>query len=224
MRKNTILEARSITKSFNSPHREEILKDIDFSIQSGESVAIIGASGSGKSTLLSILGTLEAPSSGTLEFSGKPIRDVANLRANHIGFVFQSSNLLEEYTLLDNLLLRATLAKRSTHQKSDSYAEAKNLLNKLGLSERVFHKCKLLSGGEKQRGALARALMNSPDILFADEPTGNLDTTTSKIMEDLIFSQVKELNKSLLLVTHDISLAKRCDRVLKLESKSLITL
>ncbi|MCC5831757.1 MAG: ABC transporter ATP-binding protein [Chlamydiales bacterium] len=211
-----ILTAKQICKTFTHPLSVEILKGVSLNVTRGESVAIMGASGEGKSTLLQILGTLEAPTSGELIIAGKSVSDhpPPALRNRHIGFVFQGFNLLEDYTVMQNVLMPALIAGNPIHKNSKAYERALSLLEKVGISHRAEFATKLLSGGEKQRAALARALCNDPEILLADEPSGNLDHETSNRIHELLLHSVKELNKSLIVVTHDKVLADLCDRKL----------
>lgn len=213
-----ILSAKKITKAFLFPELVEILKGVSLDLFAGESVAIMGASGEGKSTLLHILGTLEAPTSGELIIAGKSVatHPSPSLRNKHIGFVFQGFNLLEDYTVLQNVLMPALIAGAPIHKNSASCKRALALIEKVGLTARLHFATKLLSGGEKQRVALARALCNDPEILLADEPSGNLDHETSCRIHELLTHSVKELGKSLVVVTHDRSLADLCDRRLLL--------
>ncbi len=205
MKSEFVLSCEKITKEFIYPLKTLILKEISFSIKPGESIAIVGASGSGKSTLLQILGTLESPTSGSLYFYGEPVTPqmVAAIRTRHFGFVFQASNLLEEYSLLENLLIKAKIARRPTFKGSESYQEALNFTEQVGLSHRLEFPLKYLSGGEKQRAAIARALMNNPDLILADEPTGNLDKESAEKTQEILLNCCKKLNKSLIVVTHD---------------------
>lgn len=211
-----ILSAKKICKTFHLPQQVEVLKGISLDIYPAESVAIMGASGEGKTTLLHILGTLEAATSGELLIAGKSVSNYPPpaLRNKHIGFVFQGFNLLDDYTVLQNVLMPALIAGEEVHQKSPAYIRALTLLEKVGLSHRVYFASKLLSGGEKQRAALARALCNDPEIILADEPSGNLDHETSNRIHDMLTHLVKDLNKSLIVVTHDKALANLCDRTL----------
>lgn len=211
-----ILAARQISKSFLRPTSLEILKSVSLDVFPNESVAIMGASGEGKSTLLHILGTLEAPSSGELVIAGKQIANCPSplIRNKHIGFIFQSFNLLEDYTVLQNALMPALIAKEEIGKGSLAYERACVFLEKVGLGSRMHFMARLLSGGEKQRVAIARAFCNNPEIILADEPSGNLDHNTSKIIHELLMQSVKESNKCLVVVTHDHELANLCDRKL----------
>lgn len=220
-----LLEARSLCKTFLQPQRIEILKGIDLVVEKGESVAIIGRSGEGKSTLLQILGTLEEPCSGSLKIAGQEISasNKNNLRNRHIGFVFQSFHLLEDYTALENVLMPARIARHSTHKGSEASQRGLYLLEKVGLADRINHPTKLLSGGEKQRIALARALCNDPDLIFADEPSGNLDRQTSEQIHALLLGFVQEHGKALIVVTHDRELASLCSTQYELKAGRLIS-
>lgn len=209
-----VLKASNIKKSFTYPEQQELLKGIDLVVEPGQSVAIMGRSGEGKSTLLQILGTLDNPSSGTLEIAGKKVtsRNIPLIRSFHIGFVFQSFYLLEDYTVLQNVLMPAKIARQSVNPEKGI-----ELLRLVGLEHRKDHFGKQLSGGEKQRAAIARALCNDPDILFADEPSGNLDKTTASAIHSLLLDFTKNKNKSLILVTHDTELAQLCTTQYRLE-------
>ena len=198
-----------------------ILHGISFAVTAGEAVAIVGASGSGKSTLLGLLAGLDTPSAGTVRLDGTDLTGLdedgrAALRGRLTGFVFQSFQLLPTLTALENVMLPLELAGRS-----DARQVALALLGRVGLGERLGHYPKHLSGGEQQRVALARAFAPSPRILFADEPTGNLDAATGEAIIDLMFSLNAEQGTTLVLVTHDDALARRCARMLRLERGTL---
>lgn len=216
MTNEIVLIADAISKSFNNDH---VLKEISLSIEKADSIAITGRSGSGKSTLLHILATLEHPSSGSITICGKrATKDSSSTcRNRHIGFVFQSFHLLDDFTLIDNVLMPAKIARKNTKEGSDMYHRAEKLLEKVGLSGKKHSMTKVLSGGEKQRACLARALCLSPDILFADEPTGNLDSYHAALISDLLFSLIKEEQKTLILVTHDMDLARLCNKTFHLK-------
>lgn len=214
-----LLVAKNLRKTFHNPTAVEILKGIDLEVARGETVAILGRSGQGKSTLLQILGTLEKPSSGTLRLAGQQVGpfNKSKIRNRHLAFVFQSFHLLEDYTALENVLMPARIARADLSENGKAVVRAKELLEVVGLTERTHFNTKLLSGGEKQRVAIARALCNNPDILFADEPSGNLDKQTSKSIHDLLIGFAKSEGKALILVTHDLELASLCDRRCVLE-------
>lgn len=208
-----IIEARNIVKNFGTL---QVLKGIDFTAEKGEVVSIMGASGAGKSTLLQILGTLSTPDEGSLVIDGTDVlrlssRELSDFRNRSIGFVFQFHHLLPEFTALENVMIPALIAGRSD---KDARAEALKLLEMMGLKERTTHKPAELSGGEQQRVAIARALMNHPSVLFADEPSGNLDTRTKEEIHNLFFSLRDKLGQTIIIVTHDPDLAKMCDRSL----------
>jgi lipoprotein-releasing system ATP-binding protein len=218
-----VLKARQICKKFAHPSLLEVLKNIDLDLARGESIAIVGKSGEGKSTLLHILGTLEKPCSGSIEICGKDAASspLSELRNRHIGFIFQSYNLLDDYTTLDNVLMPAKIARLKTNKGSASYNRALMLLEAVGLKDRATFLTKLLSGGEKQRAAIARALCNDPEIILADEPSGNLDHTHSQEVHSLLIRLCKEFNKSLIVVTHDKELSSLCSRTLLLKDGNL---
>lgn len=205
----TVLSAKNLHKSFTSPQKVALLSGISLEVKAGESVAICGRSGEGKTTLLHILGTLEEPDLGSLSLCGESLlpSQTADVRNRRIGFVFQAFNLLEDFTLLENILMPARIARRSPTR-----AFGLSLLQKVGLENRADFPVKLLSGGEKQRAAIARALCNNPDLILADEPTGNLDRANAANISELLLHLVRAEKKSLVLATHDAELAKRCDR------------
>jgi lipoprotein-releasing system ATP-binding protein len=207
--KEPILRARALTKTFYEPEQIEILKGIDLDIYAGESIAITGRSGEGKTTLLHILGTLESFCSGELSIDGKEIKSQNGplFRNQHIGFVFQSYNLLDDFSALENVLMPARIGRLPI-----STSHGLELLRQVNMEQRAHFPAKLLSGGERQRIAIARALCNDPQLIFADEPSGNLDQAHADQIRDLLFHLVKNHRKTLLLVTHDADLSSRCDR------------
>jgi lipoprotein-releasing system ATP-binding protein len=218
-----ILKAKQITKTFLTPSPIEVLKGIDLEVNRGESIAVVGKSGEGKSTLLHILGTLEKPSSGSLEICGQNSAkaSLSYLRNRHIGFIFQSYHLLDDYTVLDNVLMPAKIARKPTHKGSPAYLRALHLLDSVGLKERALFFTKLLSGGEKQRAAIARALCNDPDLILADEPSGNLDHIHSQEVHSLLIALTRDLNKSLIIVTHDQEFSSLCSKTLLLKDGNI---
>ncbi len=219
-----LLQAKDLCKTFLSGGSDPIaiLKGVSLDLYPGKSIAIIGKSGSGKSSLLHILGTLDTPNSGTLTICGKEaFANARRLRSQNIGFVFQSFHLLEDYTLLENILIPAQIARKKTNASSSLFTHAKKLLEFVGLLERADTPAKLLSGGEKQRASIARAFFNDPDILLVDEPTGNLDPINASLVQKLLLSRCKEQGKSLILVTHDEEFASLCDEVFLLKEGKL---
>lgn len=218
-----LLEAQGIYKTFNHPSPIDILKDIHLSVHKGESVAIVGRSGEGKSTLLQILGTLEQPCRGLLKIDNQSISssNTTQVRNQCLGFVFQSFYLLEDYTALENVLMPARIARHSTGHGSVARERALELLEKVGLSDRANFYTKLLSGGERQRVALARAMCNDPDLILADEPSGNLDRQTATMIHEILLSFVQEQGKALIVVTHDKDLASLCHKQYELKQGML---
>jgi len=208
-----MIQAKGIEKSFGSL---KVLKGIDFSAARSEVVSIMGASGAGKSTLLQILGSLSSPDAGSLVIDGVDVvslkgKSLAEFRNRKVGFVFQFHHLLPEFTALENVMLPALIAGRS---RKDTRRDAEVLLADMGLSDRLDHKPSELSGGEQQRVAIARALINSPAVLFADEPSGNLDSRTKAEIHQLFFRLRDKYGQTIIIVTHDPDLAKMCDRSL----------
>ena len=218
------LRAHSLGKRVPLPAGElTILDGVGFAIAKGEAVAIVGASGSGKSTLLSLLAGLDVPSDGSVHLDGAPLSALdedgrAKARGEKIGFVFQSFQLLPSLTALENVMLPLEL-----RGDADAEGPARAILAQVGLGERLAHYPRQLSGGEQQRVALARAFVTRPAVLFADEPTGNLDTQTGQAIVDLLFRLNREAGTTLVLVTHDERLAARCDRVLRLDAGRLVS-
>ena len=211
-----MIEAKNIHKSFGSLH---VLKGVDLNVGRGEIVAIVGKSGAGKSTLLHILGTLDVADQGSLKINSQIASDLKNrklaaFRNNNIGFIFQFHHLLPEFTALENVIIPALIQKQNENKARD---RAKELLDYLGLAERLKHKPNQLSGGEQQRVAIARSLINAPAVVFADEPTGNLDSNTSQELHELIFQLRKDLQQTFIIVTHNEELAKMSDRRLEME-------
>lgn len=212
-----ILQAKNIKKGYNNL---SILKGANLEVDKGEVVAIVGASGTGKSTLLHILGTLDDADTGELIIQGINIqslkeKELAKFRNQNIGFVFQFHNLLPEFTALENVCIPAYLGNRP---KEEVEQKAKQLLERLKIYERKDHRPSELSGGEQQRVAVARAFINSPSIIFADEPSGNLDTKNANKLHDLFFELREELNQTFIIVTHNDDLAKMADRTLLIEN------
>ena len=208
-----MLTAQEIYKRYGSI---EVLKGVDIQVQAGEIVSIVGPSGSGKSTLLHILGTLDKPDKGRVklhnrEITGLEVKKLADFRNQHIGFVFQFHHLLPEFSAVENVCIPGWLAGKSKNQVKN---RAEELLKLLGLSHRLQNKPNALSGGEQQRVAVARALINQPSIVFADEPTGNLDSANAKELHDLFFDLRKQFNQAFLIVTHNEELAQLSDRML----------
>lgn len=218
-----MLTTNNLTKTVKLPEQSlTILSEVSLTVNEHDSVAIVGASGSGKSTLLSLLAGLDTPSEGKVELAGHPIHKLsederAAVRAQYVGFVFQSFHLLPGLTALENVMLPIELKEDKNAQ-----TKAKELLEKVGLAERLNHYPHQLSGGEQQRVAIARAFASEPKILFADEPTGNLDTANGEKIIDLIFDLNKQLGTTLVLVTHDDRLAERCQRLVRLEAGKVI--
>ena len=219
------LLAKGLKRELSSPAGKlTILDGIDLSVAAGESIAIVGSSGAGKSTLLGLLAGLDRPDAGRVAIDGENLSDLdedgrARLRSGRVGFVFQAFHLLPGLTALENVLLPLELAGRG-----DARAAALRALNEVGLGERAAHYPRQLSGGEQQRVAIARAFAPEPGLLFADEPTGNLDDATGARIQELLFRMQSEHATSLVLVTHDERLARRCDRRLRLEQGRLTVL
>lgn len=218
-----ILTARNLSKVVSSAEGKlTILHDLSLDLSRGDSLAIVGSSGSGKSTLLGLLAGLDLPSGGDIVLLGHALDSLdedqrARVRAAHVGFVFQSFQLLDSLTALENVMLPLELDGRA-----DARQRARELLERVGLGQRLTHYPRQLSGGEQQRVAIARAFAAEPDVLFADEPTGNLDTATGERISDLLFELNRERRTTLVLVTHDERLAHRCQRLIRLESGHLI--
>jgi lipoprotein-releasing system ATP-binding protein len=216
----TILKAKSLVKNFYHPVKIPILKGVDLEVLQGDTVAIMGRSGEGKSTLLQVLGTLEPACSGSLEIANQKIStfNKSKIRNQNIAFIFQSFHLLEDYTALENVLMPARIARKNVSKGSKAYLRGCMLLELVGLADRMHFRTKLLSGGEKQRTSIARALCNDPDLIFADEPSGNLDRITAAHIHNLLITFAHENKKSLVIVTHDHSLAELCSKQYQLEA------
>ncbi|AYN95091.1 MULTISPECIES: ABC transporter ATP-binding protein [Pseudomonas] len=221
----SILVAQNLSKVVPSAEGElTILHGLDLELAKGDSLAIVGSSGSGKSTLLGLLAGLDQPSEGDVVLAGHALAALsederARIRAEHVGFVFQSFQLLDSLTALENVMLPMEL-----EGYKNARDRAESLLERVNLGHRLSHYPRQLSGGEQQRVAIARAFAANPKVLFADEPTGNLDTTTGARISDLLFELNTELGTTLVLVTHDERLAQRCNRLIRLESGRLVTL
>jgi putative ABC transport system ATP-binding protein len=214
-----VLEARNVSKTVASPEGPlTILADVSLVVRTGESLAIVGASGAGKSTLLALLAGLDSPSTGRVLIAGMDLTALgedgrAAIRGRHVGFVFQSFHLIPSLTALENVMLPLELRGRP-----DAREAAAQALDQVGLTPRAAHYPKQLSGGEQQRVAIARAFVTHPAVLFADEPTGNLDTHTGQRITDLLFELNRSIGSTLILVTHDRGLASRCQRLLELDA------
>jgi putative ABC transport system ATP-binding protein len=220
---SSILTARNLSKVVASTEGElTILHDLSLALNKGDSLAIVGSSGSGKSTLLGLLAGLDLPSGGAVALAGYDLGSLdedqrARVRAEHVGFVFQSFQLLDSLNALENVMLPLELEGHA-----DARELARALLERVGLGQRLTHYPRQLSGGEQQRVAIARAFVAEPDVLFADEPTGNLDSHTGERISDLLFELNRERGATLVLVTHDERLAHRCQRLIRLEGGHLV--
>ena len=218
-----VLVTKGIGKQVSSPEGTlAILADVTLDIRRGETVAVVGASGAGKSTLLALLAGLDEPTAGRAWLAGHELNVLdedgrASVRARHVGFVFQSFHLVPSLTALENVMLPLELARRP-----DARASAREVLARVGLEGRLAHYPRQLSGGEQQRVAIARAFVTNPDVLFADEPTGNLDATTGTRIMDLLFGLNEAAGTTLVLVTHDRALADRCGRVIRLDAGRIV--
>lgn len=218
--------AKNLHKYYDSLH---VLKGVDLHIQKGEIVSIVGASGAGKTTLLQILGTLDLPQKQTdtiLEINGKSVLNLTDValskfRNTHLGFIFQFHQLLPEFSALENVCIPGLIAK---NEKSAVASEAKKILTYLGLAERMHHKPSELSGGEQQRVAVARALINKPAVIFADEPSGNLDKTSAQNLHELFFKLRDEFGQTFVIVTHNEELANMADRKLTMIDGNIVTI
>ena len=223
MERKTVLEARSLRKQVTSPEGMlTILDDVSLAVAAGESIAVVGASGAGKSTLLALLAGLDEPTTGAVWLEGTELSALdedgrAEARARHVGFVFQSFHLIPSLTALENVMLPLELAGRA-----DARAGAREVLKQVGLESRLGHYPRQLSGGEQQRVAIARAFVTKPSVLFADEPTGNLDSATGARVIQLLFDLNRATGTTLVLVTHDRAIAERCNRVIEMDAGRLV--
>jgi len=216
-----MIQARDLRKSYENL---QVLRGVSLDIQAGEVVAIVGKSGAGKSTLLHILGTLDRADAGTLrlhdtDISSLSARQLADFRNKTLGFVFQFHHLLPEFTALENVCIPAYIGGKS---QKETEKRAMELLDYLGLSARAQHKPSAMSGGEQQRVSVARALVNQPAVIFADEPSGNLDTQTSQELHQLFFQLRKDFNQTFVIVTHNMELAALCDRTLTMKDGAVV--
>ena len=221
---SSLLQFENIGKTYKSGEAKlQILQDVNFELLKGETVAITGRSGSGKSTFLNIAGSLDRPSTGEVflleqKLSSLGDKELSFFRNNHIGFIFQAHILLEDFNALENVAIPALI---KGEKRSHAFEKATLLLEKVGLKERLKHKSSQLSGGERQRVAICRALVNEADLIIADEPTGSLDEKSAQEIEDLLFELVEEQKRTLLMVTHNEKLAKRCSKVYVLQNRGL---
>ena len=216
-----VIDVRGINKSFGSV---KVLHDVDLSVQSGEIVCIVGPSGAGKTTLLQIMGTLDTPDTGSVKIVGEELigsseRRLAEFRNRHIGFVFQFHQLLPEFTAEENVIIPRLLSGGS---RSEALSDARRLLTGMGLGHRMTHKPSELSGGERQRVAVARAIINKPQVIFADEPSGSLDSDGKQELHKLLFSLRDTMGVTLVIVTHDEGLAAAADRMIKMEDGKIL--
>lgn len=219
-----MIQAKNINKYYGDLH---VLKGVDLEVKKAEVISIVGASGAGKTTLLQILGTLDSPTlepNSTLEINGQNVlnlkdKELSKFRNMHLGFIFQFHQLLPEFTALENVCIPAFIAQRS---KAEAEKEAKKLLEYLGLSHRINHKPTQLSGGEQQRVAVARALINKPAVIFADEPSGNLDTTSADNLHNLFFKLRDEFEQTFVIVTHNSQFADMADRKLVMQDGKIL--
>ena len=225
MNNDFVIDVEHLAKAYSEGSRPvEVLRDVTLRVRKGETVAILGASGSGKSTLLHAVGGLDAADAGTIRVAGTDIAGLSSsalgeMRNRELGFVYQFHHLLPEFTSLENVMIPALIAGKSEKTAKD---EALKLLDTMGLAERTSHKPSELSGGEQQRVAIARALVNRPSVLFADEPSGNLDSVTKSEIHNLFFRLRDELGQTIVIVTHDPELAKMCDRSLFMKDGQFI--
>ena len=222
MSQEIVLSASGLGKQVSSPEGSlTILEDINLEVRAGEAVALVGPSGAGKTTLLALLAGLDHPTTGGVQLCGEELGQLdedgrALVRGRHVGFVFQSFHLVPSLTAIENVMLPVEMAGDTNARERAAAA-----LDSMGLAKRIGHYPRQLSGGEKQRVAIARAFVTNPSVLFADEPTGNLDTASGDRISQLLFDMNKQSGTTLVLVTHDLTLAERCDRVMELEAGRL---
>ena len=220
---NTLLQFSGVQLQYqNGQNLTEVIKGISFTINQNERLAIVGKSGSGKTSLLMLMAGLEKPTSGSIRFQDKELTSytedqLTDFRKKNIGIVFQSFYLIPSYTALENVALSLEI-----NFQKNALVQAEEILTDLGLKDRLHHFPSQLSGGEQQRVAIARAIINKPELILADEPTGNLDEENSQVIADLLFNVSQKYQKSLCLVTHDLELAKKCDRLMKIDNGTII--
>ena len=220
---NTLLQFSDVHLQYqNGQNLTEVIKGINFSINQNERLAIVGKSGSGKTSLLMLMAGLEKPTLGSIKFQNQELTSfsedqLTNFRKKNIGIVFQSFYLIPSYTALENVALSLEI-----NFQKNALVQAEEILTELGLKDRLYHFPNQLSGGEQQRVAIARAIINKPELILADEPTGNLDEENSQVIADLLFNVSQKYQKSLCLVTHDLELAKKCDRLMKIDNGTII--
>ena len=220
---NTLLQFSDVHLQYqNGQNLTEVIKGISFAINQNERLAIVGKSGSGKTSLLMLMAGLEKPTSGSIQFQNKELTSytedqLTDFRKQNIGIVFQSFYLIPSYTALENVALSLEI-----NFQKNALIQAEEILTDLGLKDRLHHFPSQLSGGEQQRVAIARAIINKPELILADEPTGNLDEENSQVIADLLFNVSQKFQKSLCLVTHDLELAKKCDRLMKIDNGTII--
>ncbi len=220
---NTLLQFSDVHLQYqNGQNLTEVIKGINFSINQNEKLAIVGKSGSGKTSLLMLMAGLEKPSLGSIKFQNQELTtysedQLTDFRKKNIGIVFQSFYLIPSYTALENVALSLEI-----NFQKNALVQAEEILTDLGLKDRLYHFPNQLSGGEQQRVAIARAIINKPELILADEPTGNLDEENSQVIADLLFNVSKKYKKSLCLVTHDLELANKCDRLMKIDNGTII--
>jgi putative ABC transport system ATP-binding protein len=220
---NTLLQFSDVHLQYqNGQNLTEVIKGISFTINQNERLAIVGKSGSGKTSLLMLMAGLEKPTSGSIQFQQEELTSytedqLTDFRKKNIGIVFQSFYLIPSYTALENVALSLEI-----NFQKNALIQAEEILTDLGLKDRLHHFPSQLSGGEQQRVAIARAIINKPELILADEPTGNLDEENSQVIADLLFNVSQKYQKSLCLVTHDLELAKKCDRLMKIDNGTII--